>query len=322
MADAPAASHLSPWRRTWGQAQAALQSRTGRQLTRLARWALIAGVIAFLATRLGDVGWQDVWAALPTHPLFYALFLALYLAPPLMELPVFRTLWGFSVARSWPVFVRKRVYNAAVLGYSGDVLFYAWAREVTSLPARQLASTIKDNAILAAMASNLATLALLAAFLLTGQMAALAALDATTTRWVGLVALISLALMPLFALFYRQILGVGARVALIVFSWHAVRQVLVLALQVAAWMLLFPQVEATTWLVFLTAQMMLSRVPGLPNQDLLFLALGVSLSGVVDAPLAAVVAMFVATGVLTQAAHLLAYVATSFGRFEPRVQAP
>jgi hypothetical protein len=79
-------------------------------------------------------------------------------------------------------------------------------------------------------------------------------------------------------------------------------------------------VPMTTWLVFLTAQMVMTRIPFLPSQDLMVLGLGVALSSVVDVPAIAVAGMFVAAGALSQIANLVIFGWTSVAGY--RTAAP
>ena len=128
--------------------------------------------------------------------------------------------------------------------------------------------------------------------------------------------------VPVVLRFYHNILGIKGSTAAAVVTLHILRVLAVQGLMAVQWSIALPQVPFQTWLIFLAAQMLLTRVPFLPNQDLVVLGLGLSMAGVLSAPTASVAGMFVAAGMVTQCLHLLVYVLTSFDssiRFGPRV---
>ena len=61
------------------------------------------------------------------------------------------------------------------------------------------------------------------------------------------------------------------------------------------------------WLMFLAAQLLLTRIPFLPNRDVMMMWLGVALATAVAAPQAQVASMFLAAGALSLATHALMY---------------
>ena len=119
----------------------------------------------------------------------------------------------------------------------------------------------------------------------------------------------------------RRIMSVPFPMAARITGIHAARVVLILLLQTAQWAVVFPHVPFLTWLLFLTAQAVLTRLPFLPNQDLMMVGLGMSLTHYVDAPEAAVAGMFLVSGALFQAVNLGFFVLTSVGVHAPRHEA-
>jgi hypothetical protein len=113
-------------------------------------------------------------------------------------------------------------------------------------------------------------------------------------------------------------MGVPFRMAAKVTAIHGGRVLLILLLQTAQWAVVFPHVTFLTWLLFLTAQMVLTRLPFLPNQDLMLVGLGLSLTHYVNAPEAAVAGMFLVSGALFQAFNLGCFLLTAFGSYAPR----
>lgn len=279
---------------------------------RLLQLAFVIGVAFFLVNKLSAIGWQEVLASLPTNPLYYLFFLAFYFAIPTAELLAYRTIWGMPMSRYFVIFARKRVYNFALLSYSGEAVLALWAQKNLPIKTMTIIQTIKDSNILSALASNSFTLILLILFFVTDQISLITEADPDYRFYLGLAAAVGLVLVPLILKFRRHIISLEQGIAKKVFLIHLTRFVSALLFQLFQWMVILPEVPITMWLLFLTAQLVLSRVPFLPNTDLLYLGLGLTLAGYVDAPEAIVAAMFVAAGALSQLLNAAIYVLTSF----------
>ncbi|MEM8799174.1 MAG: hypothetical protein AAGF15_03750 [Pseudomonadota bacterium] len=289
-----------------------------RRISSVLKVAIIIAVIAYLILRLSQIGWGDVWTSLPTNPAFYLIFLAIYLSLPLSEIVIYRKLWQRPLRSAFPVLLRKQVLNFGVIGYSGEAYFIFWAREKLALRRRVIFHAIKDNNILSAIASNALTLILLFAFFASGELDRFMVNDENAELYVGLTAGFSLLLLPTLYILRRRIFALGARLGLVILGIHFGRLLVVQVLQAGQWAVALPDVPFTAWLMFLTLQMVLTRIPFLPNKDLIFLGAGLSLTGAVDAPEAAVAAMFLAAGACTQLVNLLAFTtATVWERLHP-----
>jgi hypothetical protein len=282
------------------------------------RVAFVLGVVAYLIARLTAIGWAEVWASLPRTPWFYLLFVAMFFALPVSELAVYRLIWGAGMLRSFPVFVRKRVYNSTIIGYSGELYLFVWARQHLGLPDRRIFSTIKDNNILSTLASTSVTVALLLTFVATGQIQAVIRADPGLMAYFLVTTIIGGLLVPVVIRFRRHLIALPAGTALAVLAIHVVRLVAVLGLQAAQWAVVLTHVPFHTWLIFLTAQAVLTRIPFLPNKDLVFLGVGLGMAAIVDAPAAATAGMLLAGGALTQGSNLAMYLLTSFAAPAPR----
>lgn len=294
--------------------QAWSETPAARTLGRVLRWLFFAGVILWLVLKISAIGWRDVWASLPTTPWFYILFFVMFVALPLSETVIFRLLLGKVGLRDLGVFIRKRVFNSAFVGYSGELYLFVWAKRTLGLPAKKAAHGVKDNAVLSALASAAVTSGLLVMFWMTGQAAMLADwLDSGIGKALA-GALVAAFLLPVLLRFRKNIISVPGRIAAGVFGIHIVRISGVLLLQAVQWWVVLPDQSWTTWLLYLTAQMVISRLPFIPNRDLLFLGAGLEMSNAIDGPRAAMAGVLLAGGALTQATNLFFFVLTSFGR--------
>ncbi|NVJ96902.1 MAG: hypothetical protein HWE25_02055 [Alphaproteobacteria bacterium] len=268
---------------------------------------LVFGVVVFLSSKLENVGWDRVMASLPDTPWFYVFFTITFLAYPLAEQRVYRMLWAGEAPMSFGVFLRMRVYNLAVLSYSGEAFLAMWAQRNSSMRNRRIFSSIKDSNILSALASNSFTILLLALLFSTNQLHFITDADAQFEYYLGLAFAVGIVLVPLVIHFKNHILALDAATAKHVFLIHLARQIITLLAQVAMWAIAVPEAPLDAWLLLLTAQLVLTRVPFLPNTDLLLAGLGVTMMGMLDAPKAELAGMFFAAGVLGQIYNLGAF---------------
>ena len=130
------------------------------------RWPVVLGALLTAAMTVGvgrellGSGLAGVGRITPASGLFYLVFALFYFSPAAFDYAIFRRLWGIPIAGFFAL-VRKRIANDALLGYSGDAYFYAWARARAHLVAAPFGA-IKDTSILSAIAGNTVTLVMLA----------------------------------------------------------------------------------------------------------------------------------------------------------------
>lgn len=263
--------------------------------------AISLALLVAVALQFRDFDFREVARLVPGSPVFWVAFAGYYLALPISEWVIYRRQWHFPPA-GFGALLRKLVSNELLLGYLGEAQFYAWARARGSLNAAPFAA-IKDSTILSALTGNLATLLMLAlawpyvnAGLLGGQ-------GQSAFTALGVVLITSLAIL----LFRQKLFSLPRRELLIIATLHIIRIVTVLILSAVMWHAVLPNVALTLWLVLATLRQLISRLPLLPNKDVVFAGITVLLLGN-SAQVAALMAMM---AVLLLAAHLL--VGTIFG---------
>ncbi len=278
--------------------------RGGRVLT-------LAAVI-FIFAKLYVQGWQDVLNALPTHPGYYFLLAVGYAILPMTELILYRGVWNVPV-RTAPVFFRKRVCND-LLDYSGEAYFYAWIKRRMPQIANPLRG-IRDINLLSGAVSNAATLVLAATV-----GASLWSNEQTHVPLIGTAAfaLVFIAGVGIFARYYFSF---AAGEILRVTSLHTMRMVATLGLQALAWSFAIPSVPLDGWLLVLAAHMLVTRIPFLPQRDLMTAGVALSLAPQLSAPEVQVSALFIATAALTFIFHGFALAVTSL-RITARLAEP
>ncbi len=302
----------------------ALQHPAVKVLLRAFQVSAVIAVLYYMVEKLSEIGWMEVWQALPENPLFYLFFLAMYFALPTGEWLVYQIIWGPEVKKKYPVFLRMRVYNFALVSYAGEAYIALWAHQNLHRKGRAVISAVKDSNILSGLASNSFTVLLLSIFFMTGQLELLTNADPDYSYYIGLSVAVGLLLVPLVLKYHTRILGLEAKKAKKVFTIHLIRMIIILLLQALQWAVIFPSVSFDTWILLLTAQMVLTRVPFLPNTDLLFAGLGITLMGYVDGPEAAVASMFLTAGALTQILNFTIFILTSISSKTkpPKVESP
>jgi len=264
-------------------------TETGRHLVRWMRLALLASIVALLAWQLTEVGWKNMLYNLPVHPVFYMLFALLYVSLPLAETWIYRITWDFDAVRAFPAFIKKRVFNKDIVGYSGEVYFFDWARKQVNLPKRAVAETIRDNNIISSVASTLVSVVLLSVFLTAGELSLDRLLGERLTMWLVLSIVGIVVLIPLWIRFRHFLFSMKWRTAGIILLIQIGRLVVGQFLQIGMWAVVMPDVPLAVWFTYAAVSIILSRIPFLPNQMLVFTSIGLGLSGplsVAQAPLA------------------------------------
>jgi hypothetical protein len=289
----------------------ALRARWARPL----QLAWLALVVAFVAWKLWEIGWRETLRDLPTSPWFYLIHLANFAVLPLTEQRIYAMIWDRPIALV--ALLRKRALNNSVLGYSGDLSFYWWARTRLRLPDKQLLAGIKDSSVLSGIAGTLATLALVAAFAATGQAGVFGTVLRGHERGLIVGGVILVLAVPLAWRFRKLIVHVPARLAATVFGIHLARVLLTIVLQALQWWAGLPGVPVETWLLFLTVQAVIGQLPLLPNRELLFLAVSLELVRGVGVEASALSALMVATALVKQLLNLGTLAVTSAVRTEP-----
>lgn len=257
--------------------------------------AITFGLLIAVLWQLRTLNVRDVIADIPSRPLFWAVFALWYAAAPVADWIIFRRLWRIP-ADGLIALTRKFVGNELVLGYIGEAYFYTWARARTSLTSAPFGA-IKDVAILSALVGNAVTLAMLAA-----------AYPALGTLHLGLrgpafaisiatVLVSSLGMM----LFRKRLFGLSKADLWFVSLVHFARLALKTFLAALMWHFVLPGQPLELWVLLSALRLLLSRLPLLPNKDVVFAGLSVLLMGH-DVEIATLMAMIAS---LTVATHVI-----------------
>lgn len=241
-------------------------------------------LLGAVALEVRGLHWGAVEAMIPHTPLFWVVFVVGYLVPPVLEWVIYHRLWDLPVS-GLAALMRKTVSNELLLGYLGEVQFYAWVRGRLNDVVAPFGA-IKDTTILSALTGNLATLVMLVPVwhLVAGGQMGIAI--SRVVMALGVVLVTSLAIL----LFRQKIFTLPRPLLVWIAGVHVVRIVAVVLVTALLWHTVLPGVAIGLWLVLATVRMLLSRLPLLPNKDVVFAGLAVFLLGR-DAAVADLMAM-------------------------------
>ena len=246
------------------------------QRSPLWRWAtpiLSGAILLAVAWQLRSLDLAQLWALIPTNPLFWVVFLLYYFAPIAADFLVFRKLWGIP-AEGFIALTRKQVSNELIVDYLGEAYFYSWARKKVAMDASPFGA-VKDTAILSALVANACTLSMMAlTYPLTGNLQ-LGVASRTLLISVGVMILISL----LAIVFGKRLFSLPKSDLWMIAGIHFGRIVTTTGLSALMWSLALPSVALTWWVILATVRMLLSRLPLLPNKDVVFAGVAVLIVG-------------------------------------------
>ncbi len=269
--------------------------RTGRIWTRLAGPTISLLILAAVLYQFRDVDLGRIAALMPWHAGFWLAFILYYAAGPASEWLIFRRLWSLPLSGIGAL-LRKQVSNEILLGYLGELYFYAWARRNAQLTAAPFGA-IKDVAILSALTGNVVTLAMLA---VAAPLLGWLRLGADTAAFGWSIAFVLVTSLAVTA-FRKTLFSLERRELKIVAIVHLARIAVMTALAATMWHILLPGVALGWWLLLATFRMLVSRLPFVPNKDLVFAGLAALLVGR-DTDIFAAMALMAS---LILAAHLI-----------------
>jgi hypothetical protein len=234
------------------------------------RWPALLATVLTVAMLVGvghellNHGFSGLRRAVPASPGFYLFFLVSYFALPLCDFVIFRHLWDVPTA-AFAALNRKRIANDILTGYSGDAYFYAWARARLSMVTSPFGA-VKDVSIVSAITGNL-TAFLLGAFALPLGYQLIAREVMQGMIWSLIFALaISLGVL----LFSRRVFSLTRRDLWFVFWIDLLRIAAACIASAIAWAFAMPTVSLGMWLFLIAGRQLVSRLPFVPNKDLLF----------------------------------------------------
>lgn len=254
------------------------------------RWVGPLVSLAIVAVALNSFRGTDfhrIWTLVPSSPRFWFIFVLAYFTQPIMDFVIFRRLWRIPAA-GFLALVRKYISNEVLLGYSGELYFYTWARRRATVADGQPGGigsgairtgapfgAIKDVTILSALVGNFVTLAVFAAAYPTLEKLNIGLSGRTLFTSIAVLLGSSLAVMLLrgrvFSLPRSQLAFVAAM--------QLIRVLGATGLLALMWSLVLPAVPFIYWLMLTSLRLLISRLPLIPNKDVVFAGVAVLIVG-------------------------------------------
>ncbi len=275
-------------------------SAGGKFALQILRWGIPLALLFVIGRRLTELGWRDIWIARPGNIGFYVLLVAQFFLQPFGDYFVYRNLWGDPPPMA--VILKKRLMNTFMLDYSGEAFFYFWAQRNLVLPPGMLVHGIKDSNVLSGGA-GLAMVWILGLILLATGGLHLPVLPGQ--RWLyALVGLAPLVLCAVLLLGHRKMTVLSRRQIAETFAIHFLRATLVLAIEFGLWELSGALPDAIACLQFVALRLVITRLPLVPNKDLIFVGAGIAAAGLAKAavtPVATVLVILAAADLILAA---------------------
>ena len=296
-------------------------SPAGKWLSRLLGVLFTVGISAYLVYKIILIGWDKVWQSLPHNPWFYILLLAMFFSLPLFQVLIYRTAWKISV-KPWDLFLallNKRVLDKDVLGYSGEMYLYLWARKYVKKPGSEILHVIKDNILLSSAASTLVAVVVLILFFALGRVALPGQWGHLNIIHAAVLAFCLILIVGLVLKFRGRIFFLKRKEVMEIVGLHFCRLLVVQGLQVIQWAVVCPGIPILNWMTLLAAQIIITRIPLLPSRDLIFTGTGIEMSGLIRVSTPAMAGMLLASSVLNKILNLLFFVVVFFSTRRKRL---
>jgi hypothetical protein len=281
------APDLAPEAGIFTRLRASLAGRIGLKLL---QWGIPLLLLALIGRRLGQLGWHEIWAARPANPGFYLLLVLQFFLQPFSDYLVYRNLWREN-RPPLAVILRKRLMNTFMLDYSGEAFFYFWAQRNLSLPRGMATHGIKDSNLLSGGAALTMVWLLGLILLATGG---LHIPPLPGQGWLyALIGTVPLALCAVLIVAHRKVTVLTRSQLFVTFGIHFLRACLVLGIEFGLWQLSGALPTAVASLQFVALRLVITRLPIVPNKDLIFVGVGMAAAGAAHAAVTPVATVLV-----------------------------
>jgi hypothetical protein len=250
-------------------------SRIGLQVL---RWAIPVALLLIIGRRLAELGWREIWIARPGAIGFFVLLVLQFFIQPFGDYLVYRNLWGAANTPPMAVILRKRLLNTFMLDYSGEAFFYFWAQARLKLAPGLLVHAIKDSNVLSAGAGLSMIYVMVLVLLARGGLHIPAILSAHVWLY-AMIGSVPLILCAVLLLGNRKLTALSRGQIAATFAIHFTRALLVLIVEFGLWELSGALPSAVACLQFVALRLVVTRLPLVPNKDLVFVGAGIAAAG-------------------------------------------
>jgi hypothetical protein len=290
------------WLRLKAPAQA-FYARWGKFLRPLLRYGVPLVLLLLVGIGLTHVGWANIYDARPTAIAFYLVVLLPFFVQPVADFFIYRNLLSDGGVMPLSIFLRKRYMNNIMLDYSGEFYFFLWARKNLKIKDSTLLHAVKDSSVLSASAG----LIVLWVMLLTLIVAGIVKIPVVSRGTWWLVAAGSLPLVFAAALFlgHKKLTQTSRKNMVITFVIHFLRALTVMGLEYLIWLFSAALPSSGDCLKFVALRLLVTRLPLVPNKELVFVGVGVAAAGFMHISTPKVAAVLVLVTVIDRCQDIL-----------------
>ncbi|MCH8558480.1 MAG: hypothetical protein LAT84_11670 [Balneolia bacterium] len=287
------------------------ETERGKAVQKYGRRAVILVIVGLIVYQLFDIGWTEVLGSLPDVPLFYVLFVVLFLTLPIAEVFIYRQVWPLKRRHLFRAFLTKKVYNDEVMGYSGEVFLFVWGRKRLNKPEMEVLKNVRDNNILSAITSTSVAFTLVGALVFTGVLNLEDIIGRVDIVYYITAAVIVAVFIALLVQFRQYVFSLPLKSALKVGGIYMSRFLIHNTLLVIQWAIVIPETPLSIWFIFLAIVIVVNRLPFIPSRDLVFLWAGIELSRMLTMATASVAAMLLVSSALKKVTNLVLFLVLS-----------
>jgi len=283
-----------------------IKTKAGQRTLRFLKILFVLGIFSYLIYNLNQIGWREVVQNLPMRVEFYVLFFLIHFATPFWEVIIYQQFWKFGFKEGFKTFITKKILNAEVVGYSGEVYLFSWAKKRFKLNNKAAFGPIKDNTILSSVVSYVTLIIILLVYTFTSDVDILTALKIKEVHLYIIAGILLLIVIGLL-MFRNNVFSIDTRTLLKVTGIHEARILIIYSLEILQWAIILPLIPLQIWITLMIIKIVTSRIPMLPNRDLIFASLGIEMSKLLDISTAGIAGILLTNSALIKLTNFSLY---------------
>lgn len=289
-----------------GRIQEFKKTTTGQRLGKVFKFTFLAAIVIYLIYQLKTIGLRNVIENLPTHPVFYLIYIFLYLSVPLGEVIIYRLFWHFSFIDGLKTFISKKVLNQDVVQYSGEVFLFNWAKSRLGLRSREVFQVVKDNSIISSITATITAIFLLSYFIYFSDIDIPNILHIDSQHLALISGGIAVILIIIF-IFRKRVFSVAGDKIVLMWLIHQARLLIAYGVEIIQWSIIIPGVPLYIWFSLLSVKIIMSRIPFIPNQDLVYTGISIEIAKSIKLPQAEIAGIFIVNMVLNKLVNIVLF---------------
>jgi len=265
--------------------RAFFRTKKGRYLVRVSKHFFNGALICIILFQIYKIGVTDVLKSFPVNPLFYLIFIVIFLTLPFSEFLIYKRFVPLKLLESQRIFHIKRVYNKVFIGYSGEVYLFAWLKKQYKRTTKEVFEFVRDNNTISIIASWIVVAGLSGWLLITDETGLVSKVQEEIRLFLALIFVLIVVFVILATVFRRKLYTLNYKDSSTIFSVHTIRTVVLAILQMLQWYVVIPMAGFKLLFNFVAIQMVIGKIPFVPNKELIFISLSIYLAQFIELPL-------------------------------------